>query len=71
MDIEFTEEEERVMKLLGEAAALFFSLHPEHPSDAKEFEHHTHALQNLVLARPGYRLYQHQFGFTPEWKVKY
>jgi hypothetical protein len=60
-----TEEEKLLMDLTGDVFNRFLALPELHPSDAPEFAVHIHALQNMILARVGYRQYT---GKTPVYK---
>lgn len=51
----FSHEEQQVLWLLGEAFNAFSKLPELHPADKSEFVLYTHALQNLVIQRPGAR----------------
>jgi len=54
-DLWLTEEERRLLAALGEWFNAFVALPEEHPADKGEATLHVHALQNIVLARPGMR----------------
>jgi hypothetical protein len=47
--------ENKVMKHSVKMWHAFLKLEELHPSDLKEFEHHLHVLQNIVLSRPAMR----------------
>jgi hypothetical protein len=51
----FTAAEHEVLRLLGAAFNAFGNLPKLHPADLPEFIHYTHALQNMVIQRPGAR----------------
>lgn len=53
---EFTEGELRALKLLGQAFDAFAALPVMHHADVPEFVHRMHALQNIVMQRPGARI---------------
>ena len=50
-----TEEEKRVLKLLGQAYNEFRQLEVIHHADVSEFVLAIHAAQNIILARAGLR----------------
>jgi hypothetical protein len=54
---QMTEEEKLLMDLTGDIWDRFLALPELHPSDGPEFAVHIHALQNMILARVGYREY--------------
>lgn len=50
-----TKRERELNEALGEVAVKFSALPAQHPSDLTDFVFHTHALQNIILQRPGHR----------------
>lgn len=50
-----TEEEKKVLKILGQAWNSFIELPICHSSDRNEFNFSIHALQNIILSRAGTR----------------
>lgn len=53
-----TENELRIVAMLGDVWNLFHGLPEEHPVDRHDFMHGVHVLQNIVLARDGRRQMQ-------------
>jgi hypothetical protein len=51
-----TKDENTAMGLTADLVAAFKKLPVDHPCDLQEFIFHIHAIQNIVLARPAYRL---------------
>ena len=52
----FTQEEERLVGLLGEAWEMFLELPVIHGSDKEEFMRAIHAAQNIVLSRAAMKM---------------
>lgn len=50
-----TDEEREVLRITAEAWNAFLTLPRQHPDDQTEFRHTVHALQRIILARPGVR----------------
>lgn len=50
---DLTDGEDALMQKLGDCLTDFRALDAAHPSDVGEFITHVHALQNIVLSRPG------------------
>lgn len=51
-----TDEEEKVIFLLGSAWNAFLLLEANHPDEQTEFRHGIHNLQHIILSRAGSRL---------------
>ncbi len=50
-----TEQENRIVDLLGEVWNQFLNLPVEHESDVREFQYGIHILQRQVMCRPARR----------------
>jgi hypothetical protein len=53
--VTYTEDERRVLELLGAAWNRFAGLPVQHPADKDEMARAIHAAQNIVMARPAQR----------------
>jgi hypothetical protein len=58
--IDLTPEERALVEQIGEVFNALGRLPQEHPADLTEAQIHVHALQNIVLARPAYRLLKYR-----------
>ena len=71
MNTLFTDEELEVLAKTSEVLNSFTELPSMHPDDLNDFRFHINALQNIILARAGQRVYNEQTGTIASWERKY
>lgn len=55
---DMTPEELVLMGITGALWNKFLEMNKEHPSDQDEFRFHLHAIQNIIVAQVGMRIYR-------------
>lgn len=71
MNTLFTDEELEVLAKTSEVSDSFNELPSMHPDDLNDFRFHINALQNIILARAGQRVYNEQTGTIASWERRY
>lgn len=71
MNTLITDEELEVLGKTSDVLNNFNELPSMHPDDLNDFRFHINALQNIILARAGQRVYNQQTATIASWERKY
>ena len=71
MNTLITDEELEVLAKTSDILNSFTELPSMHPNDLSDFRFHINALQNIILARAGQRVYNEQTETIASWERKY
>lgn len=71
MNTFFTDQELEVLAKTSDVLNSFNDLPSMHPNDLSDFKFHINALQNIILARAGQRVYNNQTRSYTFWERKY
>lgn len=71
MNVQFTNEELEVLSKTSDLLDSFNELPSVHADDVNDFKFHINALQNIILARAGQKVFNQQTRSYASWERKY